>query len=70
MGYTKQKTELKSVDRHPRCAMSIFRTPLVGTFSKNDLKMTVTLKHTRYHEINYKLMHSIFRYFYVTWNSP
>mgnify|MGYP006890731269 CR=1 FL=1 len=52
--------------------MSIFRTPLVGTFSKNDLKMTVTLKYTRYHEINYKLMHSIFRYFYVyvTWYSP
>ena len=32
--------------------------------------MTVTLKQTSYHEINYKLKYYIFRYFYVTWNSP
>jgi len=46
MGYKKQKTELISIRRHPRFgAMSIFRTSLFGTFSKNDLKMAVTLKH-------------------------
>ena len=63
MGYEKHKTEIKSMGRHPRfCAMSIFRTPKFGTFSKNDLKMTVILKQTSYHEIINKLMHYIFRY--------
>ena len=44
MGYRKEKTELKSMSRHHSfCAMSIFRTPLFGTFSKNNSQLK-TLK--------------------------
>jgi len=46
--------------------MSSFSTTLYcGVFiSKNDLKMTVNMNHTRYCELHSKRMHSLLRYLY------